>query len=381
MSIHYAAGVEGGNRLPWRTRLLLFAFGTLVALVVLELVLRGVTVVNPALASNFRDWDPDAVQIELLGESCYRPRPGAAFHYENGAVAHINAEGYRGPVVRRPKRPGVFRVVLLGGSTSHGFGVDDESTIDAQLRQLLARQDPDRPIEVVNLGFDGYDSMCDRERFEVDALRLEPDAVILHSGINDVAAARFAPPRRETSSTFRPYVDRLREERRRGGRGVWGHLKHRLFTARLPGVMRHQARGQRVGVSSGASMPGPPSPPAHGPDAFESNLRRTAELAPPGAVLLFSTPPSSLRFSSRPRRRFEPHLVVDDATTQRYRDALDQRMRRVATDLAKAGRRAMYVEHSMPLERFQDDCHLDREGNRRLAADFAAALAALRSGP
>lgn len=380
MSIHYAAGIEGRNRLPWRTRLLLFAFGSLVALVVLELVLRGVTVVHPALARNFRDWDPDVVQIELLGESCYRPRPGAAFHYENGAVAHVNAEGYRGPVVRRPKPPGVFRVVLLGGSTSYGFGVDDESTIDAQLRQLLARQDPDRPIEVVNLGLDGYDSMSDRERFEADGLRLEPDAVILHSGINDVAAARFAPSRRETSSTFRPYVDRLQEERRRGGRGVWGDLKHRLFTARLPGVMLHQVRGQIVGVS-GEPMPGPSLPPAHGPDGFESNLRRTAELVPPGAVLLFSTPPSSLRFSARPRRRFEPHLVVDDATTQRYRDALDRRMRRVPTDLAKAGRRAVYVEHSVPVERFMDDCHLDREGNRRVAADFAAALAALRSRP
>jgi hypothetical protein len=66
--------------------------------------------------------------------------------------------------------------------------------------------------------------------------------------------------------------------------------------------------------------------------------------------------------------------VGDEPTTQRYRDRLDERVRRVAADLVAAGRPAAYVAHRPPRETFLDDCHLTSAGNRIVAEDFARAL-------
>jgi lysophospholipase L1-like esterase len=69
-----------------------------------------------------------------------RQRPGALLRYANGTTATANARGYRGPLIRVPKPVGTFRVVLLGESTTHGWGMSDEHRIDAYLRHGLADQ-------------------------------------------------------------------------------------------------------------------------------------------------------------------------------------------------------------------------------------------------
>jgi lysophospholipase L1-like esterase len=274
-----------------------------------------------------------------------------------------------------PKPPGAFRVILLGGSTSHGFGVADSETLDAALRALLSRQHPGRRFDVVNLGFDGYDSQCDLERLRADGLALEPDVVILHSGINDVSAARFDPPRREVIPAFRDAVARLLEQRRRGGPSFWELVKHHFYAPRVPGILRALLRVAREPPPPPLS--GPPSPPAHGPDGFEENLRRISALTDPRTLLLFSTPPSSLTLPGAPPPISQAYLIVDALTTQRYRDALDERMRRVAAEEAARGRLALYVPHDVPAARFLDDCHVDAQGNRLLAVDFAEAISRL----
>src|SRR5687768_12191614 len=102
--------------------------------------------------------DPMGALVVPYGDLGYRQRPNSRFRYANGTVATSNVMGYRGPIVARPKPPGMFRIVLLGESTTHGWGVADEETIDAYLRLLTRARYPDRSIEGVNRAFDGYRS-------------------------------------------------------------------------------------------------------------------------------------------------------------------------------------------------------------------------------
>jgi hypothetical protein len=67
--------------------------------------------------------------------------------------AGFNIWGYRGPTVSK-KKPGEYRVVVLGGSAAYGYGVTWDRAIPAALERRLAARTPAQPrITVVNLGY------------------------------------------------------------------------------------------------------------------------------------------------------------------------------------------------------------------------------------
>jgi hypothetical protein len=105
------------------------------------------------------------------GEHGYKQRPGLIQHYPNGTRANWNRFAYRGPEVDTAKRRDVYRIVLLGGSTTHGYAVDDHETIDAYMRSILGDRYRDRRFEVVNLALGGYDSYQLFERMRTDGRR------------------------------------------------------------------------------------------------------------------------------------------------------------------------------------------------------------------
>jgi len=343
-------------------RMALVACAVVVGLGAAEVGLRLVARTSSPLAWKLRDWDPYGSRLELLGPS-YRARPGTALRFPNGIVTRVNALGFRGPEVAMPKPAGTYRVVLLGGSTSHGYLVDDDDTIDAHLRRALAGG---RSVEVVNLGLEGLDAICDEERLRREGLRLDPDAVVVHTGVNDVLALRLerlAP--NDTARGFRAQ-QRQTEETRARARGPWAALKHVVFLARVPGIVRD------LGKRPPAPLRGPPLPSADALASFARTIRAIAALVPATTSVLLSSPPTTSTFGALVQCGA---LVVDDATTARYRAAIDATLRRVAIDLAAAGRPVTYVPHATVADELLDECHLTGAGNRHLAADFAAVLA------
>ncbi len=349
----------------------------MVGVALAEVVLRVYTRVADNGLTQALDVDPYRVQVEPHGVAGFRPKPGKTFAYEDGTAAHVNEMGFRGPPVDVPKPRGVFRIILLGGSTTFGWGVEDSETIDAYMRSILASRYPERRVEVVNLAFDGYDSYQLVERLRSDGLRLEPDAVIVNSGVNDVRNARYAhildgDPR---TLLYRATLDQLRLEEALGHPTLWTRAKHWLYLARLPGWIEQQLAG------------GPPRLPSpdrdyrwDALDYFQRNLTRLLELTSQvDAVLLLSTPSSSLS------TRYEPadpprasYWIRDARTTQMYRDSLDGRMRAfVDREVARGeGGRVAYVRRStLAPDMFLDDAHLTPAGNRRVAEDFVTALA------
>jgi lysophospholipase L1-like esterase len=308
-----------------------------------------------------------APRVETYGTIGYRQRPGAVFPYSNGTKATANALGFRGPAVDVPKPSGRYRILLFGGSTTHGWAVDDEQTLDASMRTLLAERDPERRFEVVNLAFDGYDSYQILERLKSDGLRLGPDLLILNTGINDVRNALF-PDLRDPDPRTLLY---------RGGEPrspVWGVLKSHLFLARIPGYVQVL----RSHASFGEARQRAQSQP--NPEAavyFGRNLRRIADLARERRIpLVFSTPPSALRTSKyRPSDTSgASYWLANAAQTQAYRDLLAREMGELVDRLRGEGYPALHLRIDLAPELFQDDCHLTPAGNAALAAEFVKAV-------
>lgn len=362
----------------WSVRLLAALIAIVVAALGGEVVLRVLSLADRTPGQGLADFDPMRVLIRPLGAYGYRQQPGAEFHYVDGAVARTNAMGFRGPPVAVPKPAGTYRIVLLGGSTSFGFAVDDSQTIDSYLRSRLAGSLPGRRIEVVNLALDGYDSYQDLERFREDGLPLEPDLVIVNSGINDVRSARYSDLADPDPRTllWQADVARLRREAAEGGPTLWTRLKHFSFLARLPGYVRGRLQlgaDQRTLAVRDTTYPA-------AADLFERHVRAimALELGRGGEVLL-SPPPSSLatRYADTATSAIS-YWVRDAATTEAYRIELAGRLRRLAG--ADTTGRVRLVSHALPDDYFLDDCHLTAGGNARMADDFAAVILPLLNG-
>lgn len=338
-----------------------------------EVLARGFARFGGALGSELARRDPSSTLVVPHGERGYRQRPGSEHTYGNGARASANSAGYRGPLVSIEKPPGTFRILLLGGSATHGFGVNDAETIDASMRRQLAKRFPGLRFEVVNLALDGYDSYQVFERMRSDGLRLTPDLVIVSSGVNDVRNARFPDLKNPDPRTLiwdRPMA-RLRAEAEQGGPGLWSRMKQYSYLARLPGLLNERFSLWRKDRRRRA-----PTPHSEALDYFEANLLRTADLVhAAGAGLILSTPPSSLESRYAPEDTSPRDYWIGDASaTQAYRDQLAARMDAVAERLRERGRPIARVAPELEADQFLDDCHLTPEGNDAMAERFIESM-------
>lgn len=352
----------------------LLLLGILVGGLLGEASLRVYSHFNGSFAAQFRGWDPLAILIEPHGELGYRQKPQRTFHYWNGTSATSNRMGYRGPLVKLPKPPGTFRVVLVGGSTSHGWGVNDSETIDRFLEAELSHRYPGIKVEVVNLAFDAYDSWQAFERLRSDGIRMEPDLVIVNTGINDVRNSRIPGLTDRDSRTLIWEADlaRMREEERNGGPSAKSLLKHYSYLLRFPGYVRGRIwRQERRAAASALADPFPEAA-----DYFARNLSRIDSLLGSHSIpAVYSTPPSSLTINFAPDSTSTlSYWVVNASVTQSYRDTLARRMRDFVARRAGSGRPVWYIHADLPGDRFLDDCHLNPLGNYSMALDLAGLI-------
>ena len=182
---------QGGGPKRWRRQLVFSLFASLSGLIVLEgaarLVMSRIEDDAPARFSRTEVWAHAAHDIHQPDDELFwKLRPG----YESGSV-RTNRLGLRGPEVVTPKPDGVRRVLLLGDSTTFGFGLDEPAIFARRLGEELARTEPAEPAdsadsyEIVNAGTIGYSSFQGKHRFEQLRDRLEPDLVVAMFGYND----------------------------------------------------------------------------------------------------------------------------------------------------------------------------------------------------
>jgi lysophospholipase L1-like esterase len=96
-----------------------------------------------------------------------------------------NSAGFRTPEVRGRKEKDVYRIIMLGDSTTFGWGVNQEESYSRILEKKLNLHSKKRRYEVVNFGIPGYTSFHGKAVFNHFALDLDPDMVVVTFGAND----------------------------------------------------------------------------------------------------------------------------------------------------------------------------------------------------
>ncbi len=97
-----------------------------------------------------------------------------------------NSFGVRGPEPRVPKPQGGVRVLCLGDETTVASELPLEDAYPAQLQELLTAA-MNTPVEVINAGLPGSCPRIAALRLRHRLLALQPDLVVLHFDMSDVA--------------------------------------------------------------------------------------------------------------------------------------------------------------------------------------------------
>jgi lysophospholipase L1-like esterase len=195
-------GVVVSARRPlWRRvlpNLALLAFGTLVSLLLLEVVLRlwspwGLRVWGDRLVL------PANVRRVLLNHT--NPR------LESEIVFTKNSIGFRGPEL--PADPAShLTVIAVGGSTTECIYLSDGKDWPLALAARLQGQFP--KLWINNAGLDGHSTFGHRLLVRQRVARLRPKVVLYLIGINDVERTVLkAGDRALTDTRFLPLADRL----------------------------------------------------------------------------------------------------------------------------------------------------------------------------
>ena len=108
-------------------------------------------------------------------------------HHKFADSAGLNVWGYRGPVVGK-KQNDERRIVVVGGSTAFGYGVQWDDALPAVLEGMLNQQEgPDvQNISVVNLAYNNEGSYSFKFTLQ-DYDYLDYDAVLFYSGYNNLS--------------------------------------------------------------------------------------------------------------------------------------------------------------------------------------------------
>jgi lysophospholipase L1-like esterase len=271
---------------PSRTEFVLITSSTVLTLVALEagarLWLNNVAtpeqydryVLYTSIKPEEYAWTPH----HYLG---YYPTP----NYRKGLTSH-NSLGYRDDEFAPDKPDGVYRIVVLGGSSTYDVRIEDNhETFTAQLEKMLNDEYGYQNVEVINAGVPGYSSWEMLVDLEFRVLDLEPDLLIIYEGTNDVHARLVEPTayRGDNSGRRRPW--------QAPPVGLWEHSALLRILSRLANLTRQVSIDDFVSAPTFLSWP------------YESRLS-ASDLSP--AEILQDNPPTYFR------RNLEDMIAIAD---------------------------------------------------------------------
>ena len=102
-----------------------------------------------------------------------------------GVDVSINSQGLRDKEYNFAKPPGNYRIMILGDSTTFGWGVTAEDTVAKILERELNETATGRRFEVLNTGVGNYDTVQEVTYYIESGRAFHPDLVILEYFIND----------------------------------------------------------------------------------------------------------------------------------------------------------------------------------------------------
>ena len=106
---------------------------------------------------------------------------------QHTSTFNINNYGFRGPDISLEKNDEIYRIFIVGSSTTRGSGsTDDSTTIPGFLQNYLEKENFPIKIEVINAGMNAYFSLWETELIEKKLLKFKPDMIIAYSGFADL---------------------------------------------------------------------------------------------------------------------------------------------------------------------------------------------------
>lgn len=99
---------------------------------------------------------------------------------------HVNSYGFRNDEISLKKPSNTFRIVIIGGSTVLNREVPFEKNAARLLELSLQKKYPDKKIEVINAGKDGYNSEHSLIQYLFNIKDFSPDLIIMWQGVNDL---------------------------------------------------------------------------------------------------------------------------------------------------------------------------------------------------
>ena len=179
---------------PSRRQIGLLVASTLLSVVLIEITLRvWLTYFSTAeqyrVYAHYTDIRSEDYYLSPHHYLNYYPTP----NYRDGLTYH-NSLGYRSREFNSEKPPNVYRIALIGGSTTYTVSVqDNEKTFPYQLERILRDDYGHHNVEVINAGVSGYNSWESLINLQFRVLDINPDLVIVYHATNDVHARLVEP--------------------------------------------------------------------------------------------------------------------------------------------------------------------------------------------
>lgn len=206
--LHDTSMEHAGNKLSRSLKLLLYAFGVLVGLIIIiEICTRiafaiqvgpSVLFFGTSLARN-EATRPESKRSVTMHEnnagnySKYFPNQIRYDTDQNGEMfqVNINGHGFRGEEYQNEKYAGIVRIITLGASSTFGYFNRDNETYPYYLELYLNNDGCSNgtSFEVINLGIPHLRSNEIFNLFLAEGVQLSPDVVTFYEGINDSGAS------------------------------------------------------------------------------------------------------------------------------------------------------------------------------------------------
>lgn len=297
--------------------------------------------------------------------------------------------------VEQPKPPGVYRIMVIGGSTVLGQGARTPAeNLPARLHRELGRRHP--RVEVVNAGVGGYVSGQELARALAELLPYAPDVLVLYDGWNDqyfldvlfrqlpaaVANGLKAPTHYELEARLaRSYT-------------VLGSLMTFLGVVRtrvvvaLSRIAVLSLVGAGARAATGALMPAPPAGPAlaastsASAQVYARNVRSLigAMVQNGVKVAVFLQPIMGVDNKPlTPEERTHERTINDGEGRRRFYGEARTLFARMKNDDERRGRLCVddlsQIFAATAETVYTDSGHLNQRGNDVVAASIAASLA------
>lgn len=167
----------------------------LVCIVLAELFLAFIA----PLPDPYHKWKHHVVELNQYIRIAFPPDYEITTEAENGLPGiqgqntfTTNNMGFRGDTLVTPKPFNEFRIFMIGGSTTECLYLDDSHSINTVLQHYLQEHvNPDISIKVYNAGKSGAASDDHISMLAHRIVHLEPDMIIVFSGINDLTKSIY----------------------------------------------------------------------------------------------------------------------------------------------------------------------------------------------